>query len=273
MAPQFSFAPNSSYLLSGSGMAWTEKTLPTGVLRFLEDRNDPLAVGTPYDVAFPMEPDSFFMSWKATDGKDWFERSTLGPNYARLSAFVKSVSTEGTHTSSTVFGPGASYFSRSPSGFSWQNLPPELEDEIQNTLLKRRPTTVALGVDKSYVALYDDGSLSLELRGQYPLVEALLNDTAERSRRRDIAYIALNPFVAGEYYVVYGDGSARWNLPPAWEADVSSISHEIAPSVRASPGGTRPASAEHKHHIDWEEVNQKLEATVHIAEFINIFQN
>ncbi|KAJ7459295.1 hypothetical protein FB451DRAFT_1506507 [Mycena latifolia] len=264
MAPQFSFAPNSSYFLSGSGMAWTEKTLPTDVLRYLENRDDPLAVDTPYDVAFPMEPDSFFMSWKATDGKDWFERNTLGPNYARLSAFIKSVSTVGAHTSSTVFGPGASYFSRSPSGFSWQNLPPELEDEIQNNLLKRRPTTVALGVDKSYVSLAE---------GQYPPAEALLNDTAERSRRRNIAYIPLNPFVAGEYYVVYGDGSARWNLPPAWEADVSSISHEITPAATASPGGTRPASAEHKHHINWEEVNKTLEAAVHVAELINAFQN
>ncbi|KAJ7459277.1 hypothetical protein FB451DRAFT_1563683 [Mycena latifolia] len=298
MAPQFSFGPNSSYFLIGSGrIAGSDNTLPADLLRVVEDRQHQLAMNAPYDIAFPMEPDSYFGCWQTTRGTLWYEDEHLGPNYARLLAFIRNVAEKGGLTARTVFGPGASYFSTSPRGFSWQNLPPELEDEIQNSLQCRRPTTVALGVEKSYVALYDDGSISLELRGQYPLVEALLYDTAERSRRRNIIYIALNPFVAGEYYAVYGDGSARWNLPPAWEADVSSISHEIieiAPLARESPGGTPPASVvpnasvvvqnasvapnassppENKHHIQWEAVNQTLEAAVHVAELINAFQN
>ncbi|KAJ7874619.1 hypothetical protein B0H13DRAFT_1894444 [Mycena leptocephala] len=218
----------------------SENTLPIGLISLLEDVTHPQALSTPYDVAFPMEPGTYAMCWKTIRGEDWYENGCLGPNYTRLSEFIKGVATSGGHTMRTVFGPGASYFSMSGSGCSWQNLPLALEDDILNSINVRRPTCVAMGVQGSYVVIYNDRTVTLDLCGQYPLVEAMMTLSAQQ--KNGVVYVALNPFIAGEYYAVYGDGSVSWNFPTAWSKDVSTISRGITPVANTvshvSPGGT-----------------------------------
>ncbi|KAJ6505342.1 hypothetical protein C8R45DRAFT_547706 [Mycena sanguinolenta] len=262
---QFSFGPNRSYFCSaGSVYAWSEKALPPALSRLLEDNAHPQAIDTPYDVAFPPQPGTYALCWKTKSGKDWYEDGRLGPHYARLARFIKNVATNGGYTTRTVFGPNGSFFSMSPSGFCWQNLPPELEDDIHRCIKIRRPTSVALGAQGSYIVLYNDGTVVFDLRGQYPLVESMIRNTQDAARRRGVMYIALNPFIAGEYYAVYGDGSAAWNFPTAWSADVIAVSRQIqampmpmpvpapapqpqpsvpppAPVVEVSLGGTGPS--------------------------------
>ncbi|KAJ7759793.1 hypothetical protein DFH07DRAFT_1023393 [Mycena maculata] len=206
----------------------------------------PQALDTPYDVALPMEPGTFALCWKTIGGEDWYEDGCLGPNYARLARFIKGVATTGAHTTRTAFGPGASYFSVSPSGYSWQNIPSGLEEDIHNCMKIRRPTSVALGVQGSYVVLYNDGTVTFDLRGHYPMLEAMIRNVQEASRRRGVMYVALNPFIPGEFYAVYGDGSASWNFPTAWTADVTIVSREIKPIpvpipvTATAPGGAAP---------------------------------
>ncbi|KAJ7874627.1 hypothetical protein B0H13DRAFT_2348467 [Mycena leptocephala] len=59
--------------------------------------------------------------------------------------------------------------------------------------------------------------------------------------RSGVMYVALNPFIAGEYYAVYGDGSVSWNFLTAWTEDVSTISWGITPVASTvslvHPGG------------------------------------
>ncbi|KAJ7440558.1 hypothetical protein B0H11DRAFT_539557 [Mycena galericulata] len=231
---QFSFGPNRSYFCSAeSTYAWSANTLPAGLTHLLENRNHPQAVDTPHDVAFPMEPGLYALCWKTIGGEDWYEEGYLGPQYARLARFIKNVATKGGYTMHITFGPGASFFSMSPSGYSWQNIPLAL-DVIHNFMKIRRPTSVALGVQGTYVALYNDGTVTFDLRGQYPLVEAMIRNTQEAARRRGVMYVALNPFVAGEYYAVYGDASASWNFPVAWTQDVTTVSQKIRPATFAA---------------------------------------
>ncbi|KAJ7852361.1 hypothetical protein B0H14DRAFT_808482 [Mycena olivaceomarginata] len=255
---QFSFGPNRSYFCSaGTVYAWSRNLLPPALVR-LQDSLHPQALDTPYDVAFPMEFGTYALCWKTKRGEDCYEGACLGPSYGRLARFIKNVATSGAHTTRTVFGPNASFFSMSPSGFCWQNLPPALEDDMHACMKIRRPTTVALGVQGAYVVLYNDGTIVFDLRGQYQMVEAIIRNTQEAARRRGVMYIALNPFVAGEFYVVYGDGSASWNIPTAWSADVTNVSRAIkampvpAPALppaqvsmpeAVAPGGTGPANS------------------------------
>ncbi|KAK6977303.1 hypothetical protein R3P38DRAFT_549408, partial [Favolaschia claudopus] len=241
---QFSFGPNRSYFCSaGTVYAWSPKNLPPPLARLLEDNAHPQAIDIPYDVAFPMEPGLYALCWKTRTGEDWFEDGRLGPRYHRLARFVKNVSTKGPglHTTLTVFGPNSSFFSHSPTGYCWQNIPPELEDDIHGAMKLRRPTCVALGVQGAYIVLYNDGTIVFDLRGQYPLVEKIIRNPQEAARRRGIMYIALNPFIPGEFYAVYGDASASWNFPTAWSADVTAISREIKPMpVAIVPAPTPP---------------------------------
>ncbi|KAJ7349689.1 hypothetical protein DFH08DRAFT_124220 [Mycena albidolilacea] len=244
---QFSFGPNRSYFCSaGAVYSWSQRSLPPTLARLIEDSAHPQALDIPYDVSFPMEPGAYALCWKTKMGEDWYEDGCLGPSYIRLARFIKNVATKpGAHTTLTVFGANASFFSMSPAGCCWQNLPPALEDDIHACMKIRRPTTVALGVQGSYVVLYNDGTIVFDLRGQYRMVETMIRNTQEAARRRGVMYIALNPFVAGEFYAVYGDGSASWNFPTAWSADVTAVSRHIKamPVPAPAPAPTKPQPA------------------------------
>ncbi|KAF7373828.1 hypothetical protein MSAN_00594600 [Mycena sanguinolenta] len=257
---QFSFGPNLSYVCNANGWACSDEGLPEEMLRTFADNTHPHAMDSPLDVALAMEEGTYLMRWKATNGTNYRDDETLvGSNYARLSEFIRSVTSDGACTTRTTFGPRFSYFSICPTGCSWQNIPRILEDEIQNSMKVRQPICVALGVDESYVALFDDGSITLELYDRYPGVETMINN---RGHKGGIAYIALSPFVAGEYYGVYGDGTTAWWLPTSWTKDVTMASQGIQPV----PQKTRAQSSSAKHGTNWAEV---LELGVKLSELAN----
>jgi hypothetical protein len=100
---------------------------------------------------------------------------------------MRKIAQSGEHTSRTVFGPNASYFTISPSGFSWQNLPPVLEQDVIGRMKKGLPTTVALGVHGSFVVLYSDGNVTFDVATHYPAVDAMIRNSTENARRKGIA--------------------------------------------------------------------------------------
>ncbi|KAJ7286416.1 hypothetical protein C8J57DRAFT_1497074 [Mycena rebaudengoi] len=120
-------------------------------------------------------------------------------------------------------------------------------------------------------------SRSSNLGGQYPLVEALMADRERTVQRRGMMYIALNPFVAGEFYAVYGDGSTSWNVPTAWEEDLATISKYIEPLPEVAstkPEQVRPATPR-KSHWNKEKIEQGLklvEAAVGVTEILQNLQ-
>ncbi|KAF7373834.1 hypothetical protein MSAN_00595200 [Mycena sanguinolenta] len=203
-------------------------------------------MGYPLDVAFAMEKGTYLMRWKASTGGNYRLDETLSSNYAHLSQFIRNVT--GTRT---TFGPRFSYFSICPTGCSWQNIPRELEDEIQNFMNVRRPTCVALGVEEDYVALFDDGSITISsgLYARYPEVETMINN---RGSKGGIAYIALSPFVARRYYGIYGDGSTAFWLPTAWHKDVQEFLKPVA-QQKPAPSTSANPSTPAKHKSNWGE--------------------
>ncbi|KAJ7026690.1 hypothetical protein C8F04DRAFT_1074667 [Mycena alexandri] len=239
---QFSFGPNGAFFCkSDTQWAWSDNnTLPEPLRLILEDPNHPQGNQFPYDVALPMEPGMFSMSWKTVKGEDYYEELFLGPRYAKLAEFMRNIAQGGEHTTRTVFGPNASYFTISPSGFSWQNLPAVLEHDIIGRMKKGFPTNVALGVHGAFVVLYGDGNVTFDVATHYPAVDAMIRNSTENARRKGIAFIALNPHAAGQYYVAYGDGSASWNLPNEWSPDVTTVSKTLRPVGAARLTSTLP---------------------------------
>ncbi|KAJ7353387.1 hypothetical protein DFH08DRAFT_64051 [Mycena albidolilacea] len=238
----FSFGPNGAFFAkSDSIWAWSDNnTLPEPLRLILEDPNHPQANKFPYDVAFPTEPGMFSMSWKTVKGEDYYEELFLGPRYAKLAEYMRKIAQNGEHCTRTVFGPDASYFTISPSGFSWQNLPPVLEGDIIGRVKKGHPTAVALGVHGSFVVLYSDGNVTFDVVHHYPAVDAIIRNSAENARRKGISFIALNPHAAGQYYVAYGDASATWNIPTEWTVDVTTVSKSLRPVGSARLVSTLP---------------------------------
>ncbi|KAI0046492.1 hypothetical protein FA95DRAFT_1368319 [Auriscalpium vulgare] len=228
MANQFSFGPNGSYFLkTESNWAWSDHPLPEPLKEILTDPGHPYAMKYPYDVALGMEPGTYTMFWRTSRDVDAYEDEQLGSSYAKLRTYVETIGKEGGRTSHTTFGPNASYFAISPNGFSWQNLPEDLETDILMRIKKTSPGVVALGVSGTYVVLYGDGRMTYDLDDKYPAVDALLRDADGLGQRNGISYLALNPYVAGQYYAVFGNGSARWNVPQEWSQDVQNVAVTI----------------------------------------------
>ncbi|KAJ6630145.1 hypothetical protein B0H10DRAFT_1985190 [Mycena sp. CBHHK59/15] len=176
----------------------------------------------------------FSMSWKTVRGEDCYEELFLGPKYAKLADFMRNIAQAGGT-------PRARYFSISPSGFSWQNLPPVLEQDIMGRMKKGVPTNVALGMHGAFVVLYSDGNVTFDVATHYPAVDAMVRNSGENAQRKGIAFIALSPYAAGQYYVAYGDGSASWNLPNEWSEDVTTVSKSLRAVGSTRVGSTLPS--------------------------------
>ncbi|KAJ6520614.1 hypothetical protein DFH09DRAFT_1194016 [Mycena vulgaris] len=240
---QFSFGPNGAFFCKSDTLwGWSDNnTLPEPLRLILEDPNHPQANKFPYDVAFPLEPGMFCMSWKTVRGEDYYEELFLGPRYSKLAEFMRTIAQAGDHTTRTVFGPNASYFTISSSGFSWQHLPPVLESDIVARAKKGFPTNVALGAHGAFVVLYSDGNVTFDVATHYPAVDAMIRNATENARRKGISFIALNPHAVGQYYVAYGDGSASWNLPNDWSVDVTTVSKSLRAVTAPHAGSTLPS--------------------------------
>ncbi|KAJ7144076.1 hypothetical protein C8R44DRAFT_725064 [Mycena epipterygia] len=256
----------------------SDNPLPKGLASLLEDKYHPQAMGTPHDVAFPMEPGLYLLCYKTTIGEDLYVATCLGPNYTRLERFIKSAAASGYKTH-TIFGSGRSYFSTSPSGYSWQNLTPALEEVIQHGMRTRRPMTVALGVDV-HVVLNEDGSVTANLRGQYPLVEALITD-GKRLRvgadlcrgiprglqQWDYDAAASNSMERGRY-----DASVveKYELAPAAQAPAAPAATPEPPPAAKSGHSHKIWTGVHKisesnDKINWTEVEKSLEVGVKVV--------
>ncbi|KAJ7153574.1 hypothetical protein C8R43DRAFT_1126849 [Mycena crocata] len=226
----YSGTNNAFFFKTGSQWSWSDNnTLPEPLRRVLEDHAHPDYNKFPYDIAFAMEPGAYSMCWKTKDDRDLYEADYLGQHYVKLGTFMAG------KTENTVFGPYHSYFSTSKSGLSWQNLPPALETNIMDRLKLGRPKVVALGMRGAFVVLYDDSTLSHNLQGMYPALQSLMDNAEERSKRNSITFVALSPYVAGHYFVAFGNGTAQWNLPPQMNADVTTVCGSLRPLPAPAP--------------------------------------
>ncbi|KAF8209709.1 hypothetical protein K438DRAFT_1929672 [Mycena galopus ATCC 62051] len=242
---QFSFGPNNSYFCATAG-GWvcSENALPAAVYRVFIDENHARAMDTPWDVAFAVDEGSYTVRWRAKNDKNYQRpgKIPVDSNYARLGRFMA-----GNNPTLTTFGPGFSYFSFSRTGCSWQNLPPALEESIQNCMNVRRPACVALGVEGTYIVIFGDGTVMFDLQGKYPEAETIIQN---RAKRNGLGYIALSPFRAGYHYAVCRDGSSHWNLPASWKEQVMAVSKGIQAVVQKTASS---ASSRKTHKIGWKE--------------------
>ena len=72
-------------------------------------------------------------------------------------------------------GPNASYFAVSPvGGVTWASIPARLEALIDLNQPARAPILIALGIEETWFALWQDGSSSCNLDVEYPNLERLL---------------------------------------------------------------------------------------------------
>jgi hypothetical protein len=62
-----------------------------------------------------------------------------------------------------------------------------------------------------------------------------MDSVEEQSKRNSITFVALNPYVAGHYFVASGDGTVQWNLPQEMHTDVKSMVENLRPLPADAP--------------------------------------
>ncbi|KAJ7052872.1 hypothetical protein C8F01DRAFT_1090230 [Mycena amicta] len=176
----------------------------------------------------------------------------MDTHYERLSRFITRNLGQ---TQNTTFGPNHSYFSSWPFGYISGNLPATLEDYIVDHAKASHPLMVTLGAEGTYVLFdqyrLDNGGMPvkrhLSSQGQniYPEVEAffvpLEGVHPPAYPRGTLSYLALNPYVPGEYFALFTHNSTSWKLPQEWsDAIVDTITKNGWTAHRQVPGPNGP---------------------------------
>ncbi|KAF7318476.1 hypothetical protein HMN09_00356800 [Mycena chlorophos] len=277
----FAFGANTSYILrAGDSFAYSDTPCgpPTGLTNIIEQ-----GAARVDDMALAMDGAGFAMSWTDGQGKQHYDGGgSLGSQYARLSRFMQNSISQSTPVFSTTLGPNNSFFSNSANGCSWQNIPAGLEEYLLGLIHKKQPVNIALGVEGTYVVIFNDGSTAWDLQGKYPKLLELLPQTQPR-----LQYIALNPHAPGHFFAAFSDYGFKWDFPSAsWAEDVMAVVLEwqqtkrppaapagqttaVAPVAQtaawqpAAPPPQQQMSAPEKHHSGWGEKFKKgLETTM-----------
>jgi hypothetical protein len=102
-------------------------------------------------------------------------------------------------------GPKGSYFARSGSSHITHALPKDLETSIKES--NSPPIIVALGARGAWVVLWADGTRSWHLRDAYPSL-ATSGYLGGDSR---IVFIALDPYIENNHFLVLEDGQCSYN--------------------------------------------------------------
>lgn len=66
--------------------------------------------------------------------------------------------------------------------------------------------TLALGVEESYVVVFEDGHVDWDLRGRYDVLDRML----EGKYDGEVGYVALDPYRAGRFFAVFTDMTALY---------------------------------------------------------------
>ena len=127
----------------------------------------------------------------------------------------------GFRKSSMTFGPGDSFYVRSPRGCLWNNLPASLEQIIVKQMEKSGlgpPKMVSLGAGGTWVTTWDNKYYLWVLGNRnYDDVHEALKLT-NKDQSGGIKYIALSPY-EDAYFIHYKNGIINYNSPSDSQAD------------------------------------------------------
>lgn len=128
----------------------------------------------------------------------------------------------GTHI---AIGPYRTYYACVPTTTTGGTLyhskiPASLKETLESnaTSEERKFTSqVSLGYRDSWFVLWPSGDADWDLAGQYDELEEILRDLPSKC----ISYVSLNPWAAGQYFLVLEDGTVRFCLPAEWAPGIT----------------------------------------------------
>ena len=226
-----------------------------------------LALGPPS----PAAPDGvWYLGCRTVDGcdkictaaplhpspKPWLTRPPVHTHpafdamYPELARWAKATP-GGPRRCAVALGPdGASFFGCAPgAGAVWTGIAPDLRAAVEAR--PDPPARVALGAHGAWVALWASGDAAWRFGGCYAELDRLL--AHERAARGGVASLAISPFHADHYFVVFRDASVRYSLSPVWMPQMRAVFAEWQADAlhELPPQPTSPRELYHQQHHQW----------------------
>ncbi|RSL55353.1 hypothetical protein CEP54_009399 [Fusarium duplospermum] len=214
----FCFGPTPGSYLIDTKKRFKWKGMPENMMEHLTN------VQKIYYVAVDQENDGVF-GYEDRNGKVWhWEANAIKTKYSTLYGKLNDEKPSEVHRSdiSVVFGPG-SYVTCRPTlnGADWRNLYPQCASCIKE---KNKVRHVALGVDNDYIVLHEGRGFLYAITRNYPILDSILDNVVGSGST--ITFVALNPFVAGQFFLILDNDTAFFAVHPSLEGEVAEILRE-----------------------------------------------
>ncbi|RSL94057.1 hypothetical protein CDV31_014471 [Fusarium ambrosium] len=176
-----------------------------------------------YYVAVDHENDGVF-GYKDHNGEVWhWEANAIKTKYPALYGKLNDEKPSGVSRSdiSLVFGPG-SYATCFPTvnGAHWLNIHSRCKFRVEEN---NRVRHVALGVDNDFIVLYEGSGFYYAVETNYPILDSILDNVEAGTT---ITFVALNPWVAGQFFLILDNDTAFFAVNPSLEDEVAEILRE-----------------------------------------------
>ncbi|RMJ19305.1 hypothetical protein CDV36_001020 [Fusarium kuroshium] len=174
-------------------------------------------------VAVDFENDGVF-GYKDRNGEVWhWEANAIKTKYPGLYGKLNDGKPSDVYRSdiSVVFGPG-SYVTCFPTVNQawWSKIHSDCESSIRE---KNKVRHVALGVDNDYIVLYEGSGFRYAVTANYPVLDSILDNVEAGTL---ITFVALNPWVAGQFFLILDNDTAFFAVNPSLEDEVAEILRE-----------------------------------------------
>ncbi|KAG7004254.1 abc drug exporter [Physcia stellaris] len=181
-----------------------------------------------------IDAESSTQIWDIKDNQSTSRSSSKDP-YSMLSSWIKpnfdGLNAEQLRKSTLTFGPGltpvkltkksviGSYYARTPRGCIWSNLPADLEKTVVHEMTRESgkgpPANITLGQQGAWVAFWNDGSYTWNLRGTYSRLDENLE--AGNSDQGGIQMVTISPY-NDDFVIHYRSGLIAWKISIADES-------------------------------------------------------
>nr|OQO17635.1 hypothetical protein B0A51_14769 [Rachicladosporium sp. CCFEE 5018] len=158
-----------------------------------------------------------FVAYEKSDGRKWWSwRSN-----SFILAFkenIKEFENIGQGNCRFVFGERGHYLVWTARGKWLWECPREMlpKDPIFNKQVEI--DHASLGVDDSYFIIAKNGKCWWKTKGHYPALQAILDDV----RPGDVIFAALNPFRIGQFFILFANNTAVFQVPLSYRSKLES---------------------------------------------------
>lgn len=228
----FAFGPYESFIFySSKGSQWKYHNLPRKFWQVHGSNAPPdRLMARPKSIAFDPHG-GWFTKYENPRGQNFYFYTGLP---IPLSNWLKEKRSTEKHVSFSSTEHGY-YASGSKAGATWNSgTPRNMLLAIEGMKPKHGlPEMTAIGVGNCFYLRYKDGMARWACDTMYPELSTLLGISKDLG---GVHFLAMNPYVANQYFLVFKNGRVAFNIPKLWKEKLADVLQDWAMDLKELSG-------------------------------------